>query len=1849
MVQQQHQAASTNIAQGVAADIFVIEVPPKVWRPKMLNKYKPIEYSDDIDDGVFDFETYGRAVFRPKTRWTPGDSRDDIIEFIAEKHSEELTKNFKVGENVSQEVKERLITIIKKYWDCFCAEGARRPILGYEFGIDTGDAKPVCCRKKQYGPYESGIIMTQINALLSNDWIYECGGPYGSLIVLAPKPHQEHIDNIEKFVWRMCVSYRQLNAITKPFEYPIPRCDDAIAILIVGGEKVYIITVDARQGYHQVAVRLLDQEKLAFFAPNNKKYTWKVMPFGPTNAPAFYTAMMGAFQGEWEDLFLEQLENMSTIGGDTVTIKTDGSILIGTKNVRTGSKVIIDDILLWSNNLELILLYFECICQVFKKYRVSFRLDKCEFLKERVEYVGHDLTPTGNCPAKSKFDLISDWKLPTTGQSLHSFVGLVKFYARYRPYFEIKIKPMRALIRAWYRTSIPLMAWSPDLISLFEELKRDVTSSPILTRFNPSQPVFLKTDWSAEGMGWILMQPAQDEDSQAAVDTLRQKGDCLFDLKVEGPRLQPVAYGSRSCTIAEKTFHSFVGEAACGRWAISQNRKFLWGTHFYWMCDCNAVREILEYEGNIAMVSRWAQELLGYHFTVIHRSARMMVDVDGLTRRFGKAIAEYVMIAHIMSRRDQKTRPEAYRHDFKSIEKPTKASNSHADVDNPLILLTHAKIKETIDMMEPIDDEIVGNVLTIRTDPIRIPLPTSCTTTRGATIRQETNAITEAVDAMEIIIVTIDDVTGSLASWTRDHGPLNVLWTVHNMFTTTPNTRMFDVMFSLHERHPIISLRDIPTNVFIQMHMMEATFIPHQNGSVHDWLDQILMLFKRVISTAGNCLRYVTCWIRKDFFSCPIQKVASLQLKEHLSEPWEHIIQCYNTAEFGDSVSAFRVGIHIHLNTDSVHDVHDAKKPTASLDQYSSSYGNYIVESMNDVMDEDLVPIPFEIMKQRIPSTTDRSLPFRICTTHTLGISNNQNKSDVLDPEYPAREPNKNISEHTIFGNRFGIPFKSSDNAWYARAVSTLELLRMYSISENLLHNPKLYLNMHHDADVLLPSCIPSKFRQHYMESTTICSSLLDPFIFSEDGHLISAQCFFTESNPTPTLKWDQAYQEDVETKTLLALVRQQSQSSASLSPKEIQQVNMCYREHLKNERIHLIEERLVLFKPVVMGARHISLIIVPNSLRKKLFSHYHAGPSGGHMGEYKTLFRMRSRFFWPKMRSDIKTWTRGCAHCQAYNVWRNRRSELHFSWPVTVPFWIMHIDLWSPGHTELATSSNSKETKKGYLMNTMCDMSQFVISSITFDTTALQLSQLFMSDVVLSFGMCAVLVVDEGSNFKSVFQEMCSILKITCWPLARGNHKGLGVEKYHRFLNKTQAIVGNDRGTHETFVQNAKTSQYAWNSAPIDDTDVTRSMAAVGRDFRFPIDVELSPTPTLNDSTNSALFDYLRNVSNDSKFAQSIVAILVEERRKRHRDRHNKDKVQPQFQLGDVVKAHVQVSSKKSSGEVKKLSYQARGPFQITACLGHNSYEVQRYNEPNSATRKYKATELYLLPPTIFPAEPLDTMDQRFLNYEHAPIVSPLKKSLNIELYNEQHFNKPPKFKQASKDTPHTNIDKLAFLAHNNYPSIKQLHEETATTLPSIEEIPISDPVVSTTARNLYELLTQSNQTLLFIQYTPNETLRPRWYLVNVDIVATTESNPNFRTNHKYFCSFLAKHHADHNKSDECSRWWPDWYEYTQCDTTQQIIYGKRVLFRPNQIPDSTKYIEWGDEIDLSEPDRILHGPFAFEPLSITNRTRCKVSPNDWKEVSERCLQRHILPPTLGSVTSHKPNTKSQRKRKAK
>ena len=143
------------------------------------------------------------------------------------------------------------------------------------------------------------------------------------------------------------------------------------------------------------------------------------MPFDPKNAPVFYTTMIQYLRKEWLLLFADTKHVISCDNVSNTLICND--------------KIIIDDGLLYSNHVPSLLHYFSCVIQLFTKYRLSFKLKKCDFFKPRVEFVGHDLTTYGNCPTESKFDLTQHWPLPPNVISLLFFIGLCGFYSRYCP------------------------------------------------------------------------------------------------------------------------------------------------------------------------------------------------------------------------------------------------------------------------------------------------------------------------------------------------------------------------------------------------------------------------------------------------------------------------------------------------------------------------------------------------------------------------------------------------------------------------------------------------------------------------------------------------------------------------------------------------------------------------------------------------------------------------------------------------------------------------------------------------------------------------------------------------------------------------------------------------------------------------------------------------------------------------------------------------------------------------------------------------------------------------------------------------------------------------------------------------------------------------------------------------------------------------------------------------------------------------------------------------------------------------------------------------------------------------
>ena len=413
-------------------------------------------------------------------------------------------------------------------------------------------------------------------------------------------------------------------------------------------------------------------------------------------------------------------------------------------------------------------------------------------------------------------------------------------------------------------------------------------------------------------------------------------------------------------------------------------------------------------------------------------------------------------------------------------------------------------------------------------------------------------------------------------------------------------------------------------------------------------------------------------------------------------------------------------------------------------------------------------------------------------------------------------------------------------------------------------------------------------------------------------------------------------------------------------------------------------------------------------------------------------------------MQKDIKAWIKSCAHCNLTNRWRKTGSELLFSWPISIPFAILHADPWCPGDF-------TDYTRSYYLLNAMCDLTQFVVVVSVPGATSALIAKYFMQDFLLKFGLCLLVVIDDGTPFKATITTACESLKISFECATKRNHKSLLVEKNHRFLNRAVTIAA----ILDCFVEAGISAGYAWTSAPIDGTYIIRSIPAIGRELPFPLDISLASTPKLHDNQANSVLEYLRLTDKDKIFATEILEILIEDRRTTHRKRINNKRNVVTLQDGDIVMARREVMSDKTKNRVGKLTYQVSGPFRVTRSTGHGSYYARKLKNKNSVEHTFMAEDLYPLPPSLLPCNPIDEADIRYLNNSHPLITHPFEKDLNIKSYHETHLPSPHLLTPPKFDYNHESLKFVDSPSTTLYPSMIELHRETHTVPPT----PVSNP----------------------------------------------------------------------------------------------------------------------------------------------------------------------------------------------
>ena len=209
--------------------------------------------------------------------------------------------------------------------------------------------------------------------------------------------------------------------------------------------------------------------------------------------------------------------------------------------------------------------------------------------------------------------------------------------------------------------------------------------------------------------------------------------------------------------------------------------------------------------------------------------------------------------------------------------------------------------------------------------------------------------------------------------------------------------------------------------------------------------------------------------------------------------------------------------------------------------------------------------------------------------------------------------------------------------------------------------------------------------------------------------------------------------------------------------------------------------------------------------------------------------------------------------------------------------------------------------------------------------------------------------------------------------------------------------MTAEERGTINNVVSVGIAAGYNWNNAPIDGIYILRSIPAIGRELKFPFDINLNAMPKLVQNNANAALDYIKLIDSSRNFSSSILKILIEDRRISHAKLINISINLVVLHVGDIVMTRTDIQSNLYKHKVAKLSYSVRGLFQIIRSTGFNSYFVRKLNKLDSTEFKFKAYGLYPLSPSLKPCEHVDSINTRYLNQMHVPLINPLKRALDI------------------------------------------------------------------------------------------------------------------------------------------------------------------------------------------------------------------------------------------------------------
>lgn len=294
-----------------------------------------------------------------------------------------------------------LIRMIRYYKSVF-TDIDDRPIIGRPMRITTVHSRPIASKQRHYNPTEALQMKEHIENLLKKRIIEPSNSGYSATSRIIPK---------KSGAGRLVVNYIPLNNVTIRDSHCIPHITDIFGII---QGNTYFSTMDCSQGFYQIEVDNRDRHKTGFSTPLGN-YQFRRCPFGARNSCAY-------FQSEMNRIFREGL--------------------------LTRCIIYVDDILVFGRTKEEHDANLDWVLNKCMEFNVKLKLEKCNFAKTKVEYLGFTISGSTIEPVPARNDSLIMETCPSSKTGLKSIIGKLNFYARFIPGFSKQLEPLRELLRS---------------------------------------------------------------------------------------------------------------------------------------------------------------------------------------------------------------------------------------------------------------------------------------------------------------------------------------------------------------------------------------------------------------------------------------------------------------------------------------------------------------------------------------------------------------------------------------------------------------------------------------------------------------------------------------------------------------------------------------------------------------------------------------------------------------------------------------------------------------------------------------------------------------------------------------------------------------------------------------------------------------------------------------------------------------------------------------------------------------------------------------------------------------------------------------------------------------------------------------------------------------------------------------------------------------------------------------------------------------------------------------------------------------------------------------------------------